>query len=553
MSQLTVQNTLAANVKTPPSGYSSIYSKYQELWSKDSDGNHTLIGPNGATTITYADLAAAVANSELSPGKHYIISDFVTSHEIAFTSDVNSGSTEPLIVMAVTAGSLSKHALSTVYPYDLLLYNIDNTDFPGSATGWIEYREDTSTGVSAHYDWRVVKSRRWKVDLTPYNLTDDYWCPYPTGIDIEIPIAGTGPAYSTPTQTPVNIPVSNINDYVDYLTFNNMTYNPYGVRIGKYTMSLALAAGTPLAHYPFIVFDNVLVQNFTLAEQCYGFTLRGGNATTSNISEASGNFFGSTMKNVTANLKNVMSADELSNVKAYKLENFVSLDSTTDSIFGEATCFMGHIKDSQFTNITNTYAESGVIKCDFYFMSSVSAYSEFSNNDFSQIDSSWFADQATNSTFNNISSATAVGAFNNNQLLDITNSNLLGSFTYNRMSSVNLCTLDDGFSNNTMNGNIDTTSFGTGFTNNLILGTIDNSTIGSTFTYNTIEASVSNCTFTAGFTRNKVRCDLTAVDFTGATHVYSSYTCDIIERSDAVQRLAYVNGTDTVVYDAITA
>ena len=87
--------------------------------------------PIGLISISYDDLLTKVTNSELEPGANYLITDFRTVHHIldnltSRTGDINTGELEPLIVKAVTINELDKEAISTVYPKDIIYYNINS-------------------------------------------------------------------------------------------------------------------------------------------------------------------------------------------------------------------------------------------------------------------------------------------------------------------------------------------------------------------------------------------------------------------------------------------
>lgn len=52
--------------------------------------------------------------------------------------------------------------MSTVYPQDILHYQVVNTTTSADDRGRIYYRLDGQINVSAGYDWRVIKFRRWE-------------------------------------------------------------------------------------------------------------------------------------------------------------------------------------------------------------------------------------------------------------------------------------------------------------------------------------------------------------------------------------------------------
>lgn len=136
-------------------------------------------------SYTYDQLTALVASNGLNAGSFYILSDYVTKHEIAGTglinTNVHNGTAygamtaaenaappiEPLILMATSKNTFSRTAYSTVYPDDVLEYDFnDKTVLTETRKGYIVNRIDTKNEIQAPFDWRVVTWRRWYIDLT---------------------------------------------------------------------------------------------------------------------------------------------------------------------------------------------------------------------------------------------------------------------------------------------------------------------------------------------------------------------------------------------------
>jgi hypothetical protein len=126
--------------------------------------------------------------------------NYQTIHRIPYTTDINYGAFEKLIVLAVAPNKLDKIAHSPQHPYDIIYYRIDDnivnhivdssmfTDFNKgeplddisidtiniptgiNRPGRIYYREDTIYRLSTPYDFRNVKFRRWHIEQ-PYTVT----------------------------------------------------------------------------------------------------------------------------------------------------------------------------------------------------------------------------------------------------------------------------------------------------------------------------------------------------------------------------------------------
>ena len=155
-------------------------------WEEFSSGE----SGGGIIDILYEDLVLLAESTQgLTPGQLYCITDYQTVHfmldNIFATSDINSGSTEPLIVFATGINSLDHRAYSELYPNDIIYYSLLGTEytddvafFDGTSVnpvtgfkGIIYFRHDTVKDVSAWYDFRNVKFRRWGVDCEFWQYT----------------------------------------------------------------------------------------------------------------------------------------------------------------------------------------------------------------------------------------------------------------------------------------------------------------------------------------------------------------------------------------------
>lgn len=157
-------------------------------------------GGSGLTSVTYAELVALISASGLTPGAQYLISDFATVHfmvtkdssgyVVTIPDAINTGTTEPIVVTAYSTNKLHSIAKSTLHEKDILHYDFNPQNWindvafaypTGSVEdmvtgfkGVITYREDTKQGVSAWYDFRAVKFRRYSVDADDYDSATTY-------------------------------------------------------------------------------------------------------------------------------------------------------------------------------------------------------------------------------------------------------------------------------------------------------------------------------------------------------------------------------------------
>ena len=112
-----------------------------------------------------------------------------------------------------------------------------------------------------------------------------------------------------------------------------------------------------------------------------------------------------------------------------------------------------------------------------------------------------------------------IGSFSYNSLRTFDYNNVFGIFTENRQG----CNYSGALSENIFNGN---------FTQNHL-----DKIAGSTFRYNQFHRGTS----------------VTGTSFLSATHVFLSYTKDIVLRSGGTNRLTYLNGADTIIFSAVDA
>jgi hypothetical protein len=138
-----------------------------------------------------------------------LINDFATNHYIleCATPTTNTGSTEPIYVLATSANTIDQRVISSVYPEDLIYWDPDPSNFYGDEAfttstspativsgfkGVITYRKDTNRNIEAFYDWREFVFRRWQLNTSSYSSTWTSGVSYTAGAIVR---AGTGPDY----------------------------------------------------------------------------------------------------------------------------------------------------------------------------------------------------------------------------------------------------------------------------------------------------------------------------------------------------------------------
>jgi hypothetical protein len=235
----------------------------------NADNSIIELSVNEQEQITYNNLLSKVKTNKLEIGKKYLITDYQTIYKQPVTDLVITNTVvEPLIVKAMSTGSLAPFAFSKTHPKDILYYDINNNqklyEWAVPNGKGVIYRRIDQYENDLPYDFKVVKFRRWAVDYanTPafnpstagYNLGDivkfnndnllylctktytttlttpvnnENWCTILNNVagseKIYYSIVNTGISITFQQKT-FKIPVD-ANDYKDYYTFHNDTKN----------------------------------------------------------------------------------------------------------------------------------------------------------------------------------------------------------------------------------------------------------------------------------------------------------------------------------------
>lgn len=143
----------ASKPTTPDTGEIGLYFAEEGMFIQDDGGLPTPIMTTGTsiTDVTYAELMTAISNSSLTAGAWYRIINYATVHYMTSAtgllkdanndSIINTGETEPLIVMALAPNKIHHRAYSASFPNDVIYYNPVNTD----------YAADTSFNIQPAY------------------------------------------------------------------------------------------------------------------------------------------------------------------------------------------------------------------------------------------------------------------------------------------------------------------------------------------------------------------------------------------------------------------
>jgi len=177
MRRILFTETDFSTLPNPPAGFKYIGFNGPTFTEKDDTGLSTPTGGGGGsasfTEITYQALKTLQDRSELTPGGHYLITDFKTCYDQP-DYDSNGSPTfsainykvseeNPILVFTISANELAADAYQPNYPKDEIKYDIsfNTTEVTGgTAYGRITYRKDDN-GNAFDYDFREVLFKRY--------------------------------------------------------------------------------------------------------------------------------------------------------------------------------------------------------------------------------------------------------------------------------------------------------------------------------------------------------------------------------------------------------
>lgn len=138
-----------------------------ERWVTDDNGVISKQAGSGSSNplieVTYAELVNLKNTSSLVKGQNYLLTDYMTTYTQPITNaSKSSGVIEPLILTAVSKEQISNVCRSTLYPQDIVYYEItcdigNGYGIEGFTKGKIYRRIDTQKNNDIGTDWRHVK------------------------------------------------------------------------------------------------------------------------------------------------------------------------------------------------------------------------------------------------------------------------------------------------------------------------------------------------------------------------------------------------------------
>lgn len=235
--------------------------KGSKLTTSEMDGNlDYLKSLSTSISKTYAELETMVSSSSLEPEQMYTISDFCTTYTMPIAGTAFAGPNEPIIIKASGVNTFYTIAHSTLYPEDILYYHFANTSATITLYGFIYRRYDTANEVNIPFDFRSVKFRRYKCDMTSIGMANEYTL-WATSVTI---------GYKATTNSAITL-TGDPNDYVDYYAFPNGSNILSEIHLDTYTSIISPESWTP-ANYNIVIIANK-VRNLKLGDYTFNFTL----------------------------------------------------------------------------------------------------------------------------------------------------------------------------------------------------------------------------------------------------------------------------------------
>ena len=488
--------------------------------------------------VTHSELYSNLTGATLTPGKHYLITDFKTCYDqpdydhdgnAITTGNYKEGNVSPILVLATATDKISEHAFQPQYSGDTIQYDpffILTEVTAGEAFGRITYRIDDK-GNAFDYDFREVLFKRYNTysaeQIYVGKVSIDY-LGVVTGVGTTFTNISTGDvigivssnAYnvdfyevvSIDTDTSMIVTGRTINSenntfYTDSVTESGMSYKQSNVisntgfseynTFTDYDYCFNNTCGNRVANTidagdTFLLSNNVF-RGDPYRDNSFGSNFRNNTFNDDCTSNTiSGNFYGNVIRDDFDN--NTISSDFYDNMIICDFQNNIIQENFNNNNLGDSD---GH----DFSN--------NLIMGSFY-SNFYTGYDHFTNN----ILKSSFNNNIIQSGFDD----NVVSNFNNNVINDSFNNNTVGDNFYTNIiyHSFNNNTIGFDFHNNTLGtinnqNNFKDNHIGNNFKANLIVGQFDDNKIGNDFGGNEIESYFLNNNIGNTFESNDIGLD----------------------------------------------
>lgn len=475
-------------------------------------------------SITYADLVTAIGSNGLIQGTYYLLTDFQTIHLIPGTGTINTATVEPLLLFATSYNNISTIAFSPSYPQDIINYNYaDNVaeDMTTPRPGYITYRKDTIDNVECYFDWRTHLVRRHAI-IQDGSYDWDNTATYALGDIVEyLTNNGLYFCYNAVT-TPGTDPDTDVKHWIKVADLSALIYQFIpGMRIGTTLLYLD-------SSFADVNIFNGGLDNISMGQGCSNNTFFGDISELKFGSNCIGNtFYGS------CSLINFGYGCTKNLINSSIVINFSNVCSSNTICDGANNNSLGGGSSGNIIGVSSTHNEFGN-NCVYNYLGSGCDYNKFGHAFSLNI-------IGINSQYNIIDSFS-----DNNTIENDFSFNIIGSYFRNN-------TIDYKFINNNIGTYFYDNIIGNYFNYNIIGDSFNNNTIGDNCIYNSFSCSTFNNIIGNDFNSNNLLSRVYNINFSSATHVYQTYTCEIFRRQDGTLKLKYVNNSDVQIIVNATA
>ena len=129
------------------------------------------------TSITYADLVTAIANSTLTKLAWYLLTDFELTHEIPNSGGATwTSPVEPILIQAIDVNKLADFGYSQTWTDEIVYYTPENNQAAvlGCTKGYVRRRVNNRWKLDFGTDYRNNRYRRFAIDAPAYNGATTY-------------------------------------------------------------------------------------------------------------------------------------------------------------------------------------------------------------------------------------------------------------------------------------------------------------------------------------------------------------------------------------------
>jgi len=514
--------------------------------------NDRFIKNGNITTTTYQGILELISSSRLIPGDNYLISDYQTTYWMPNASppELISCSVEPLVVTAATTSSLFAEAKSSMYPKDIIYYDVDSnqTYCTGSSKGYIYRRIDTKYNNDIGMDFRNVKFRRWQLNIT------DVWTgsvSYPRGYTVVK--SGSNELYTSLTG-------SNLNNALTTSKWKRFEWDNYqyvGVTpniwtIGAWGLTSSLAVSSSYEDFYLFSTTPTKTRNEVNWDKIHNNTLVPVNRTV-------GSYFTGVV--ISASLDVIKS---LSSTFFYEGISDGWLNSYLVEGVKNNTCGGG------FHDNVIGFANSMVVGNNFHgnsilFVRDTKFDMECKYNSIryvigciigEQFEGNFMESTQDNQIGYGCWANSVAGGFRSNDILAVFQNNIIGSTfkgnTIVGVLSLNGNAIGDDCVCNFIQDDFSVNKIGNAFQFNMIGPGFALNNIGDNFKNNTTKYRFRSNRIGNNFQYNNTNCEILSQNITGSTIVYQTYSKDIVKNQSGTLKVAWWNTSDVYTSSAIT-